>query len=953
MWRGDGESSDFKCIAAGLGDYGYAAGEGSANIRQRYMPVDIGDITVDITWYPSPDNKYIIDISCEVLHAENISGWVCTPYAYGHMNRINYSQPQAQPDWSFTLRKDNAYGGISYFYEISVLTNEGWRKEITTIEVTADDLPNLDRIYVPPEAPTGISASDYPGDNGHKIMVTLSGNPTGSFFIGRRATGSAYNCIDGAAHAPGTYPDEKVQDEVSYDYCAAQILWDNAGFYKSSNFVSVAGVQSINNNSPAQPYNGTGSYNIPTETVNLAWDPPGDPDIAGYWVCPIFPDNPPRSLIIHASPIDRTTFRAPLDFGTYQGDEVIYYIAAMDYAGNIGQWSEPISIIVGTYIALSTSAEATATNNSQKFIRIADSNELWVTYASDGYIYAAKSTDEGATWLIRQLGRGFYPAISCNSVAETPRPSVVWQFEDAGIHYIYFSRYLGDDTWTTAQMIQSGASGTTFGSPSFAIGICDTGHVVYTATSGGTSTIKYTKFYLFNPMPSIPENVGTGQSPSIAYMNSTGKPPIHVAWEYRSTINSIKYRTRTSLGWGLTETPSGTQPAKQPMLETVGNNAYVAWAEDASSHDIYWRYKVYTGPFGTWMPVKQVNSSSSVASTYPVLTGGYSCAWVEQITDAFDVYYSHYDDLLGTWSTPVNISTQAKEETFSNYPYITHKQTLDSTKIYFVWTERMDSPHPIKYKTYNQGSGKGISNIALPYYVAYGGEENPSPFNRKRDGYEQYGNEPYKRIDKANASTFLEYQFETLDPNRIYDLTAYLYQRSSTNLTLSAKIDNVLLGTIILPPDSLVTLNYLIPAALYADNAISFKIYGNNNQAVSAILALHEFENDDAKGNKQGDVNGPQGVESTPFVSYRLSLAVEPSLTMNNMTIKYTLPQKGQVAISLYDVSGRRVRNLVDKTRDAGIYNLDCGTSNLSRGIYFIRLETENKALVQKVIVVK
>ncbi|HEX7319530.1 MAG TPA: fibronectin type III domain-containing protein [bacterium] len=295
-----------------------------------------------------------------------------------------------------------------------------------------------------------------------------------SYYIGRATNSEGpYTCIHGGSLNPGTYYDVHVQDEEEYFYKVLRVDADVYGYYPST-FVGPVSAVSVNDNAPdpiPDPDQDDGNYDVNTETVNMSWDPPNlgtNPDVAGYWVCPIFPDDPPRSLIIHASPIDRTTFRAPLPYGQYQGDEVIYYIAAMDYSGNIGPWSQPISIVVGTYIALSTSAEATASNNGQKFIRIVDTNELWLTYASDGFIYAAKSTDEGATWTIKQLGRGFYTAISCNSIAETPRPSVVWQFEDAGIHYIYFSRYLGNDGWTTAQMIQAGASGTTFGPPSFA-----------------------------------------------------------------------------------------------------------------------------------------------------------------------------------------------------------------------------------------------------------------------------------------------------------------------------------------------------------------------------------------------------------------------------------------------------------------------------------------------------
>ncbi len=959
-------------MAAGLGansNYAYAAGEGYSDVRLRYRPAVVNGIYhSDPEWHDPtiqyPYGYYTFDIWADYTTEENDPIWYLTGYPYNHLYRVNLFQPQSNPYWSQINLPAGSYGAYAtdYYYEIHLMgseTSPGLVQDVgTTIVDYETELPNLSRIYNPPIAPSGLTAANVDDDSGHCITLSFNGESSGSYFIGRATNPNGpfvWISTGFPQPVPGTpWLDKHVQDNIIYYYRVIRI---QAGPNPSA-FSNMAAAVSTNEDDPEQPCNGVGSYNMATETVYLTWDPPNlgtNPDVAGYWVCPIYPE-PSRSCIIHASPIDRTTFRAPLPYAQYPGQHLQYFVAAMDYSGNIGPWSNAIDVYVGNSIGSSTSAEATAFNNGCKFIRITDTDELWITYQSDDHIFAAYSTNEGATWNTRQIGRGFYPAISCNSIAETPRPSVVWQFEDAGIHYIYFSRYLGNDTWTDAQVIQTGAANTTFGPPSFAIGICDTGHVVYAATSGGTSTVKYTKFYLFNPIPSVTQDVGTGTNPSIAYMNSLGKPPIHVAWEYQGTIKSIKYRTRTSSGWGLTETPSGTQPAKQPVLETVGNNAYVAWAEDATSGDIYWRYKVYTGPFGTWMGVKRVNNTPTVASTYPVLTSGYACAWVEQSTSSdYEVYYSHYDVQLGVWLTPINISNEPDQEIFSNYPHITHKQTLGSTRIYFVWTEDIDSPHPIKYKTYDQGGGKESSDITLTYYVAYGGEAEPSPFNRKRDGYAQYGEEPYKRIDRANVNTFLEYRFETLNPDRIYDLTAYLYQRGSANLTLNAKIDNILLGTITLPPDTLVTLNHLIPAALYADNTINLKIIGNNNQAVSAILALHEFEPEDVKGHKQAYGNGPQSIESTPFSNYQLTLVVQPTHTTNTITIRYALPQKGQVKISLYDVSGRLVKDLVDKVQNPGIHDYygDINKLGLSRGVYFVRLETDDKTLVQKAIVVK
>ncbi|HEX7318937.1 MAG TPA: T9SS type A sorting domain-containing protein [bacterium] len=80
-----------------------------------------------------------------------------------------------------------------------------------------------------------------------------------------------------------------------------------------------------------------------------------------------------------------------------------------------------------------------------------------------------------------------------------------------------------------------------------------------------------------------------------------------------------------------------------------------------------------------------------------------------------------------------------------------------------------------------------------------------------------------------------------------------------------------------------------------------------------------------------------------------------PTHTVKSLSIKYTLPQTGKVRISLYDVSGRLVKNLVDDVQKPGAYTRSCDTGDLglSRGVYFVRLETDDRALVQKAIVVR
>jgi len=52
-------------------------------------------------------------------------------------------------------------------------------------------------------------------------------------------------------------------------------------------------------------------------------------------------------------------------------------------------------------------------------------------------------------------------------------------------------------------------------------------------------------------------------------------------------------------------------------------------------------------------------------------------------------------------------------------------------------------------------------------------------------------------------------------------------------------------------------------------------------------------------------------------------------------------------------VSGQKVRCLVDKQQEAGIYEVDFNGYNLSSGVYIYCLNTENKVLAKKMLLTK
>ena len=70
-------------------------------------------------------------------------------------------------------------------------------------------------------------------------------------------------------------------------------------------------------------------------------------------------------------------------------------------------------------------------------------------------------------------------------------------------------------------------------------------------------------------------------------------------------------------------------------------------------------------------------------------------------------------------------------------------------------------------------------------------------------------------------------------------------------------------------------------------------------------------------------------------------------------TIRYLLPQQSQVLLVLYDITGRRVKTLVDRVQPPGAYSVQLDASGLSSGIYFYRIQAGTYTQTRKLVVQK
>ena len=78
----------------------------------------------------------------------------------------------------------------------------------------------------------------------------------------------------------------------------------------------------------------------------------------------------------------------------------------------------------------------------------------------------------------------------------------------------------------------------------------------------------------------------------------------------------------------------------------------------------------------------------------------------------------------------------------------------------------------------------------------------------------------------------------------------------------------------------------------------------------------------------------------------------------NNNTISYSLPENSNVNISVYNIKGQKVKNLVSENLSSGNYQItwngrDENNKMVSSGVYFYKLETANYIRTTKLLIIK
>jgi hypothetical protein len=93
--------------------------------------------------------------------------------------------------------------------------------------------------------------------------------------------------------------------------------------------------------------------------------------------------------------------------------------------------------------------------------------------------------------------------------------------------------------------------------------------------------------------------------------------------------------------------------------------------------------------------------------------------------------------------------------------------------------------------------------------------------------------------------------------------------------------------------------------------------------------------------------------EQNPLPTTTVLLQNYPNPFNPTTIIHYQLKTKSQVQLTIYDITGREVKRLVNQNQNAGEYWVNFNAGNFASGIYIYRLKTDSFEQTRKMILLR
>lgn len=349
--------------------------------------------------------------------------------------------------------------------------------------------------------------------------------------------------------------------------------------------------------------------------------------------------------------------------------------------------------------------------------------------------------------------------------------------------------------------------------------------------------------------------------------------------------------------------------------ETNRGNSYFIWfrANTLTATNTLEFYKCY------WDAGSNVFSQDKIVQIDTTLAGVWYDLKViyDRITGTMDVYRN--DELLGSYTDTVPIAT-GKYISFrtgecdmsfdelkvyrSRYPYATVTVGAGNTHM-----ARYQNPNPstpaAKVKSIAEDFSGNLSSIA--YYNVNIDWSAPSSIATINDGTSA-------DIDTLNTQVLSANWSASSDPNS--DIAGYSYCIGTTpgDANIVAWTSNLLSTSV---TNSSLT---LVDGQIYY-----FSVKAVNGAGLESNVVTSD-------GQRYLDVTGI--TESLPASTFQLA----PNPVKEQATVTFELTESGSVTLEMLDITGRRIKLLVDQTLQAGSHSVEINVADISQGTYFLQL---------------
>ena len=81
------------------------------------------------------------------------------------------------------------------------------------------------------------------------------------------------------------------------------------------------------------------------------------------------------------------------------------------------------------------------------------------------------------------------------------------------------------------------------------------------------------------------------------------------------------------------------------------------------------------------------------------------------------------------------------------------------------------------------------------------------------------------------------------------------------------------------------------------------------------------------------------------------TLIIAPNPARNTATLNFYLPKPANISIQLTDITGQKIRTILETHKDQGINTLKIRTTDMKTGIYLVILETPENRIVKKMVI--